>query len=150
MSARTMAQHSPAELRFVALDDAAEIAYFHSDSKSTPGEVNVTALDLATEDVFCFCKGYECGHTCWHCDHAAAAWRLVAHRVRCQRMSMAELVAHGQSLVNYVKDADAAGQTWIAANLRQQLDEARVVWKERRATEVAPALLLVEELAWAA
>jgi hypothetical protein len=43
-----------------------------------------------------------------------------------------ELLAHGQSLVKYVMEAEAAGQVWLANNFRQQLDEARIVWKERR------------------
>jgi FtsZ-binding cell division protein ZapB len=139
---KTTTAHAASDLRFVTLDESGEIAYFHSDSQSKPGTVNVTALDLATEDTFCFCKAAECGHTCWHVVYVAAAWRMVAHRVRCQQMTMAELVAHGQSLVKYVQDAERDGHDWLAANFRQQLDEARIVWQERRAAQVAPAALV--------
>lgn len=149
MSAATKAQHTAAELRFVCLDESGEIAYFESASKSNPSRPNVTAYDIDEDATYCFCKGFECGRQCWHCDHAAAAWRLVAHKVRCQRMTMAELVAHGESLVKYVLDAEAAGQVWLAGNFRQQLDEARVVWQQMRAAEVAarPTVLPVLERA---
>lgn len=139
---KTTTQHTARDLRFVTLDESGEIAYFHSDSQSRPGQVNVTALDLQTEDTYCFCQAAACGRSCWHVIYAAAAWRMVAQRVRCQQMTMAELVAHGLSLVNYIQDADQSGQTWIAANLRLQLDEARIVWQERRAAQVAPSLLV--------
>jgi len=143
MSIRTAAHHCPTELRFATLDLAGEIAYFQSASASTPGAVNVTALDLDTEETSCFCKGYECGHTCWHCDLAPAAWRLVAHRVRCEGMGTAALAAHGHSLAKHVLDAAAAGQVWIAANLRRQLHEAREVRQARRAAGAAPALIVL-------
>lgn len=134
--------HTARDLRFVTLDESGEIAYFHSDSQSRPGQVNVTALDLQTEDTYCFCQAAACDRSCWHVAHVAAAWRMVAHRVRCQQLSPAELVAHGQSLVKYVQESEAAGHDWLAANFRQQLDEARIVWQERRAAQVAPAALV--------
>lgn len=138
MSIVTAAQHTAAELRFVTLDESGELAYFHSDSRSNPRRPNVTVLDISTGEAFCFCRAAECHHDCWHVAHVAEAWRTVAHRVRCQTLPLSDLVAHGQSLVKHILAADAAGQLWIAANLRQLLDTARIVWKER-AAQAAPA-----------
>ncbi len=134
---RSALLHTPDELTFVALDDAGEIAYFRSPSESKPGKRNVTAIEIMTLDTFCFCKGAECGHTCWHQVHAAAAWRAVAYRVRCERMDLADLEAHGHSLAKYVMQAEAAHQPYIAAQLRERLDTARLVWRER-VTQVTP------------
>jgi len=131
MSARTAPQHTPAELVFVALDDAGEIAYFRSASASHADRPNVTAIEIMTLDTFCFCKGAECGRTCWHVAHVAAAWRAVAYRVRCERMDLADLEAHGHSLAKYVLDAERAHQPYVAAQLRERLDTARQVWRER-------------------
>ncbi len=124
-------RHTPDELHFVTLDAAGEIAYFRSASQHKAGAHNVTALDLDTQETFCFCRGAEFGHTCWHQVHAAAAWRAVAYRVRCERMDLADLEAHGQSLAKYVLDAEAAHQPYIAAQMRERLDTARKVWRER-------------------
>lgn len=147
MSAKTAAAHTAAELAFVCLDESGEIAYFTSASKSNPSKPNVTAYDIDEDTTYCFCKGFEVTGDCWHCAHCAASWRTVAHRVRCARMAPAELLAHGQSIVKYVLEADAAGQTWIAANLRVQLDEARVAWKAQGAASAAPTVLPVLESA---
>src|ERR1700712_4322123 len=100
----------PADLAFVTLDEAGEIAYFASASGSKPGARNITAIEIMTLDTFCFCKGAEGGQTCWHVAHIAAAWRAVAYRVRCERMELAALEAHGHSLAKYVLDAERAGQ----------------------------------------
>ncbi len=136
-------RHTPDELHFVTLDAAGEIAYFQSASQHKAGAHNVTALDLDTLDTFCFCRGAEFGHTCWHQVHAAAAWRAVAYRVRCARMPLADLEAHGHSLAKYVLDAEAAHQPFIAAQLRERLDTARQVWRER-AAQTAPRLFPVD------
>lgn len=124
-------------MRFVTLDEAGEIAYFASTSESKPGARNSTAIEIATLDTFCFCKAPECGRTCWHVAHIAAAWRAMAYRVRCLRMPLADLEAHGHSLAKYVLDAEAAHQPAIAAQLRERLDTARRVWRER-VTHVTP------------
>jgi len=129
--------HTPDELHFVTLDAAGEIAYFRSASQHKAGAHNVTALDLDTQETFCFCRGAEFGHVCWHQVHAAAAWRAVAHRVRCARMPLADLEAHGHSLAKYVRDAEAAHQPFIAAQMRERLDTARRVWRGR-AAQAAP------------
>ncbi len=123
--------HTPAELRFVTLDDAGEIAYFRSASKSHPDRPNVTAIEIMTLDTFCFCKAAETNRPCWHTAHVAAAWRAVAYRVRCERMDLADLEAHGHSLAKYVMQAEAAHQPYIAAQLREGLDTTRRVWRER-------------------
>ena len=128
---RSALPHTPSELTFVGLDDAGEIAYFRSASKSHADRPNVTAIEIATLETFCFCKGAECGRTCWHVAHIAAAWRAVAYRVRCERMDLAELEAHGHSLAKYVMQAEAAHQPYIAAQMRARLDTARRVWRER-------------------
>jgi hypothetical protein len=125
--------HTPAELTFVTLDEAGEIAYFRSPSESKPGRHNVTAIEIATLETFCFCKAAECGRPCWHVAHVAAAWRAVAYRVQCRRMPLADLEAHGQSLAKYVMQAEAAGQPAIASQLCERLDTARRVWQERAA-----------------
>ncbi len=130
--------HTPAELAFVALDDAGEIAYFQSPSESKPGKRNVTAIEIMTLETFCSCKAAETNRPCWHVAHAAAAWRAVAYRVRCQRMPLAELEAHGHSLAAYVMQAEAAYQPYIAAQLRERLDTARRVWRERAAQAAVP------------
>jgi len=129
--------HTPDELTFVALDDTGEIAYFRSASKSHADRPNVTAIEIMTLDTFCFCKGAECGRTCWHVVHIAAAWRAVAYRVRCARMDLADLEAHGHSLAKYVLDAERAHQPYVAAQMRERLDTARQVWRERM-TQVIP------------
>jgi len=134
---QSAAAHAPDELTFVTLDAAGEIAYFRSASRHKAGAHNVTALDLDTQETFCFCRGAEFGHTCWHQAHVAAAWRKVAYRVRCARMDLADLEAHGHSLAKYVMQAEAAHQPYIAAQLREQLDTARQVWRER-VTQVIP------------
>lgn len=134
---QSAAAHAPDELTFVALDDAGEIAYFRSASKSHADRPNVTAIEIMTLDTFCFCKGAECGRTCWHVAHVTAAWRAVAYRVRCARMDLADLEAHGHSLVKYVMQAEAAHQPSIAAQMRERLDTARRVWQER-VTRVTP------------
>jgi len=143
MSAMTAAtpqsalRHTPDELTFVTLDAAGEIAYFQSASRHKAGAHNVTALDLDTLDTFCFCRGAEFGHACWHQVHVAAAWRKIAYRVRCERMDLADLEAHGHSLAKYVLQAERAHQPSIAAQLRERLDTARRVWRER-VTRVTP------------
>jgi len=129
--------HTPAELTFVTLDETGEIAYFASASASKPGQRNITALDLDTQETLCFCRGAEFGHICWHQAHVAAAWRTVAYRVRCARMDLADLEAHGHSLAKYVMQAEAAHQPYVAAQLRERLDTARRVWRER-VTRVTP------------
>jgi len=130
-------RHCPAELRFVTFDEAGEIAYFASASESKPGARNVTAIEIMTLDTFCFCKAAEVGRPCWHVAHVAAAWRAVAYRVRCERMDLAALEAHGHSLAKYVLDAEAVHQPYIAAQMRERLDTARKVWRER-VTRVTP------------
>lgn len=130
-------RHTPAELRFVTRDEAGEIAYFESASEHRSGKRNVTAIEIMTLDTFCFCRGTEFGNLCWHQCHITAAWRAVAYRVRCQRMDLAALEAHGHSLAKYVTQAEAAHQPYIAAQLRERLDTARRVWQER-ATQAAP------------
>ena len=127
-------RHTPDELTFVALDDAGEIAYFRSASKSHAERPNVTAIEIMTLDTFCFCKAAETNRPCWHIAHVAAAWRAVAYRVQCQRMDLAELEAHGHSLAAYVMQAEAAYQPFIAAQMRERLDTARRVWRERVST----------------
>jgi len=134
---KSAAAHTPAELHFVTLDAAGEIAYFRSASQHKAGAHNVTALDLDTQETFCFCRGAEFGHTCWHQVHATAAWRAVAYRVRCARMPLADLEAHGHSLAKYVRDAEAAHQPFIASQMRERLDTARRVWRGR-AAQAAP------------
>jgi len=134
---RSALRHTPDERQFVALDDAGEIAYFTSASKSHAARPNVTAIEIMTLDTFCFCKGAECGRTCWHVIHVAAAWRKVAYRVRCERMDLAELEAHGHSGAKYVIQAETAHQPSIAAQLRERLDTARQVWRARM-TRVIP------------
>jgi hypothetical protein len=129
--------HTPDELTFVTLDEAGEIAYFQSTSESKPGHRNITAIEIMTLDTFCFCKAAECGRTCWHTSHIAAAWRAIAYRVRCERMDLPTLEAHGHSLAKYVMQAEAAHQPYIAAQLRERLDTARRVWRER-VTRVTP------------
>ncbi len=129
--------HTPDELTFVTLDAAGEIAYFRSASKSHADRPNVTAIEIMTLETFCFCKGAECGRTCWHVVHIAAAWRMVAYRVQCERMDLAALEAHGHSLAKYVLDAERAHQPYIAAQMRERLDTARQVWRER-VTQVIP------------
>ncbi len=124
--------HIPAELAFVTLDEAGEIAYFQSPSEHKPGKRNVTAIEIATEETYCFCRAGELGRPCWHVAHAAA-WRAVTYRVRCQRLPLADLAAHGHSLAKYVLQAEAAGQPSIAGQLRERLDTARRVWRERAA-----------------
>jgi len=123
--------HTPAELTFVTLDNAGEIAYFRSASKHHPERPNVTAIEIMTLDTFCFCKAAETNRPCWHSAHVAAAWRAVAYRVRCERMDLADLEAHGHSLAKYVMQAEEAHQPSIAAQLRERLDTARRVWRER-------------------
>ncbi len=130
-------RHTPDELHFVTLDAAGEIAYFRSASQHKAGAHNVTALDLDTLDTFCFCRGAEFGHVCWHQIHAAAAWRAVAYRVRCARMDLADLEAHGHSLAKYVMQAEAAHQPYIAAQMRERRATARLVWRGR-AAQAAP------------
>ncbi len=134
---RSTLLHTPEELTFVALDEAGEIAYFRSASKSHTDRPNMTAIEIMTLDTFCFCKAAECGRTCWHVAHIAAAWRAVAYRVRCERMDLAALEAHGHSLAKYVLDAERAHQPYVAAQMRERLDTARRVWRER-ATSGAP------------
>lgn len=102
--------HTPAELTFVTLDETGEIAYFASPSASKPGQRNITAIEIMTLDTFCFCKAAETNRPCWHIAHVVAAWRAVAYRVRCERMDLADLESHRQSLAKYVLDAEAAHQ----------------------------------------
>jgi len=128
---QSAATHTPDQLTFVTLDAAGEIAYFRSASRHKAGAHNVTALDLDTQETFCFCRGAEFGHTCWHQVLVAAAWRTVAYRVQCERMDLAELEAHGHSLAKYVLDAERAHQPYVAAQMRERLDTARQVWRGR-------------------
>jgi len=128
---RSALLHTPAELTFVALDESGEIAYFQSASEHRQGKRNVTAIEIMTLETYCFCKAGELGRPCWHVAHVAAAWRAVAYRVRCERMDLADLEAHGHSLAAYVAQAEAAHQPYIAAQLRERLDMARRVWRQR-------------------
>ncbi len=58
--------HTPAELVFVTLDEAGEIAYFQSASEHKQGKRNVTAIEIMTLETYCFCKAGELGRLCWH------------------------------------------------------------------------------------
>jgi hypothetical protein len=53
--------HTPAELRFVTLDETGEITYFQSASEHKQGKRNVTAIEIMTLETYCFCKAGELG-----------------------------------------------------------------------------------------
>jgi len=76
MSARTAAQHTPAELTFVSCDHVTGIVTYAAPSKHEAGRTNHVALDTTNGATLCDCKGAECGRTCWHQGHIAAAWAL--------------------------------------------------------------------------
>ncbi len=55
MTARTMAQHTPGELRYAGCDEAAGLVFFQADSASQPGKVNTVTLTLDATTAACYC-----------------------------------------------------------------------------------------------
>ncbi len=74
MSARTAPQHTATALAFVAADHVTGIVAFAAPSTHDAGRVNIVALDTTNGDIYCTCKGAECGRRCWHVEHVRAAW----------------------------------------------------------------------------
>lgn len=68
----------------------------------------------------------------------------VADKARCQAMPLADLAGRLQTLTKHLNQANEAGQTWIAAGLRELLDTALLVYRARRvAASAAPAPVVV-------
>lgn len=95
MSARTMALHSPAELRYAGCDETDNRVTFVADSASQPGHINTIDLDTLTGDYQCDCKGAEHGRSCWHGDLIAQSWQASAAMRDVRWMTDARLVAYG-------------------------------------------------------
>lgn len=55
----------------------------------------------------------------------------VADKARCQAMPLADLAARLGTLTKHLRQANEAGQTWIAAGLFDLLDTALLVYRAR-------------------
>ncbi len=98
MSTASVARHTAAELVFRTLDADGELAYFLSESASRPGKRNVTAYDLTTGDVFCFCKAATLGRECWHGQLVREAWlAYIAAETVAKAETLAEVEAIGRA-----------------------------------------------------
>lgn len=100
MSAATAAQHTIAELQYVAADDINNVVTFRSRSASRPGQYNTTQLDIVTGETLCDCRGAECGKECWHVDLIAAAWLAHEAVVLARRYNDQQLSAAGRKAAN--------------------------------------------------
>ncbi len=98
MSTASVARHTAAEMVFRTLDADGELAYFLSESASRPGKRNVTAYDLTTGDVYCFCHAAQLNKECWHCQLVREAWLAhVAAEQVAQATTLAEVEAIGHA-----------------------------------------------------
>lgn len=132
MSAKTLVNHHPRELRFVGADDITGIVAFTAASKSTPGKVNTVSLDTTTGERHCDCTGAESGKVCWHLDWVAAAWEAHETRRLARAMTTAQLLAAGRK-ARHMCDVYRA-RIWRCVPADQvMLVAARCEWRERAA-----------------
>lgn len=99
MSATTAAQHTIAELVYVAADDINNVVTYRSRSASKPGQYNTTLLNVLDYSTSCNCAAAQHGRTCWHVEHVATAWvqhpeRILASRYNAEQLSNAGRKAH--------------------------------------------------------
>ena len=90
------AYHCPTELAYQDADDLTNIVHFAAPSASTPGKLNVVALDVLTGETLCTCRAAECGRMCWHRALAQAAWDGHPARVLASRFTDQQLQASGK------------------------------------------------------
>lgn len=100
MSAATAAQHTIAELQYVAADDINNVVTYRSRSASKPGQYNTTQLDIVTGEILCDCRAAEFGRVCWHSDLIAAAWLSHEAVVLARRYNDQQLSAAGRKAAN--------------------------------------------------
>ncbi len=144
MTARTMAQHTPGELRYAGCDEAAGLVFFQADSKSQPGKVNTVALDATTGACHCDCTAATVGlHSCWHADLAPLAWAAHPAMQEVRWLSDARLEAYGRKLGAMVRTyAARIGQ--VLPMDAVNLTAARCEYRRRaaRAAHPVPALVV--------
>ncbi len=128
-------------------DESGELSYFLSESASRPGKRNVTALDLTTGDVYCFCHAAQLNKECWHCQLVREAW--LAH-VAAEQVAKATTLAEVEAIGRAAKARIAAwgALTVLASPLdRAVYTEARRVYARlfRTAQEHAALVAVVAE-----
>jgi hypothetical protein len=96
MSAKTAADHTAAELVFVAADHVTGIVEFSAPSQHDATRTNIVSLDTTNGAILCTCKGFECGKVCWHADHIEAAWLATPAMQQVRWLSDEALVRHGR------------------------------------------------------
>jgi len=133
MTARTAAQHTPAELRYTACDDTTGIVHFQAASASTPGKVNTVSYDTITGATHCDCAAALIGtHSCWHADLAPLAWTQHPAMQEVRWLTDARLAAYGRKLAGMVAIYRARIGRVLPADALNLL-AARAEWRERAA-----------------
>jgi len=139
MSARTAAQHTPAELTFVSCDHVTGIVTYAAPSKHEAGRTNHVALDTTNGATHCDCRGAECGRQCWHQDLIAAAWSLSPAMQQVRWLTDEQLVRFGKKARSMTASyLTRAGRVLPADAL--SLVAARSEWRGRVARAATAAL----------
>jgi len=106
-------------------------------SRHDATRVNTVGLDTATGAIFCDCKGADCGRTCWHMDHIAAAWLASPAMQQVRWLTGAQLRRHGMKhrlcVDTYRTRANRARPDDMLA-----LVAARYEWRKRAAVAAPP------------
>ncbi len=135
MSAKTVVNHKPTELRHEGTRDG--IAVFSSASKSTGGR-NWTYVDVATREVSCECQGAKSGKVCWHLDWVLTALTMTTVASFVATLSDAALLEVGQAAAAVV-EAGTATVTDHAV-----MWECRRSWCDRQRARREVAALLAQ------
>ena len=135
MSARSAAQHTPAELQFLSADDLTAIVAFTAPSASQPDRTNTVSYDTATGATLCDCRGAECGRACWHADLAPVAWQRHPAARDVRWLTDARLVAYGRKVAAMVTTYRARAGRVLPADATN-LIAARWEYRRRAADEL--------------
>lgn len=92
---QSAAAHTPAELTFLDACDLTGIVHYAAPSKHEAGRINVVGLDTTTGAIACDCKAAQCGRSCWHGAHVAAAWLASPAMLAVRWLTAAQLVRYG-------------------------------------------------------
>lgn len=124
-------------LRLVVCDPALDVITFAADSKNDPARTNVVALDIATGNTLCDCRGAICGKVCWHCQAVADAWQQHPAVRALRWLTDVQLLRCGRKAAGMV----AAYGAHVRADDALTLLAARTEYRRRHARRgVAPAL----------
>ena len=145
MSARTAPLHTPAELALHGCDDHSGIVALIVASQHDAARVNTVALDTTDDTTHCDCRGAECGRSCWHGDHALAAWLASPAMQAVRWLTDDQLLRYGKKHALCVTTYRARTGRALSSDVTA-LTAARCEWRRRataaRAAALAPDLPL--------